>query len=321
MFGRRGFAWAREVSATINVGIVGLGNMGRPMANNLLRAGHCVHGYDLSQHAMSSAAGDGVACMRNPAELAAQCELVLVMVWDDDALRDVLFGAQGMVRSPRLPACIIDLSTTSAAVAHEAATSLAARGVVFLDGAIIGGGAAAARAASSPIVVAGERKAYERYLPVLERLGRCNYVGAQGGAKVVKIVNNLLVGVVTAANAEALSLGVAMGLDLRELVSLLGAGIGGSRVLDNYMGSFVTTQHYGEGLIGHRLMAKDLQLAAELADAVDCAVALPRFAQQMYVTFGHAMGDGRPFPSAFEYFRKANGAARDRDRGMHGARA
>jgi 3-hydroxyisobutyrate dehydrogenase-like beta-hydroxyacid dehydrogenase len=121
----------------------------------------------------------------------------------------------------------------------------------------------------------------------------------------VKLANNLLVGVVTAANAEVLSLGLTMGLDLAELVAGLSHGPAWSRVLESYMGRFVETGEYGEGLIGHELMAKDLRLAAELAEALDCHVTYPRLGQQLYLAFGRELGPGRPFPSAFEYYRRA----------------
>jgi 3-hydroxyisobutyrate dehydrogenase len=188
--------------------------------------------------------------------------------------------------------------------------AIAACGGTFLDGAVIGGGVAAIKAGKSPIVLAGDRAAYERYLPVLAALGTCDYVGSQGKAKAVKIINNFVVGIVTAANAEALSLGVAMGLDVADLVGWLRQGPGAARVLESYMGRYVKEGVYGEGLIGHRLMAKDLQLAAELAESLGCAVLYPRFGQQMYLAFARTLGSDRPFPSAFDYFRRtARGGA------------
>jgi 3-hydroxyisobutyrate dehydrogenase-like beta-hydroxyacid dehydrogenase len=242
------------------------------------------------------------------------------MVWDDRALREAVCGARGLASGSRLPQCVVDLSTTSVAVARELAQTLSARASTFLDGAVIGGGVAAAKAGASPIVLAGDRACYERYLPVLSVLGNCTYVGAQGAAKAVKILNNLLVGVVSAANAEALSLGVAMGLDLRQLVGWLSPTLGGSRVLDSYMGRYVDEGVYGDGLIGHRLMAKDMQLAAELAESLDCGVVFPRPAREMYLAFGRALGADRPFPSAFEYFRnaaRASSASREAGAARH----
>lgn len=297
----------------LQIGVIGLGGMGRPMARNLVAAGYTVHGYDISADAMVASAEDGVTPHADPAAVANTSGLVLTMVWDDAALRSALFGPRGLLEAARAPACTVDLSTTSVTVAKDAAAALQARGAMFLDGAVIGGGVAAVKAGRSPIVLAGDRAAFDRYVEVFRHLGTCDYVGELGSAKVVKIVNNLLVGVLTAANAEALSLGVSLGLDLAELVANLRAGPGSSRVLESYMGRYVERGDYGDGLIGHRLMAKDVRLAAELAESLDVPATYPRLSQQLYLAFGRELGMQRPFPSAFEYFRaKATGTQQRR---------
>lgn len=295
----------QSMTEPVRIGVVGLGSMGRPIARRLIEAGYRVSGYDISPQAMTLATSHGIACANSPAVLAEQCELILVMVWDDHALRTALFAPDGVLGATRLPSCVIDLSTTSVAVAREVGAVVTERGTTFLDGAVIGGGVSAVTAGTSPIVVSGDRAAYERHAPVLATFGSSTYVGCQGNAKAVKIINNLLVGVVTAANAEALSLGAALGLDVADLVAWLGEGPGGARVLSSYMGRYIDEGQYGEGLIGHRLMAKDLQLAAELAESLQLPAIYPRLGQQMYLAFGRIMGPDNPFPSAFEYFRRA----------------
>jgi 3-hydroxyisobutyrate dehydrogenase-like beta-hydroxyacid dehydrogenase len=289
----------------MRIGVIGLGSMGRPIGRNLAASGYAVSGYDISPSAMSDGEADSIEPVAGPAAMAEQCDVVLIMVWDDQALRSAVFGPGGLLEADTFLGCAVDLSTTSVAVAREVGQAIAARGGTFLDGAVIGGGVAAIKAGKSPIVLAGDRAAYDRYLPIFSALGTCDYVGAQGNAKAVKIINNFVVGIVTAANAEALSLGVAMGLDLSDLVGWLQQGPGGSRVLDSYMGRYVEEGIYGEGLIGHRLMAKDLQLAAELAESLGCAALYPRFGQQMYLAFARTLGSDRPFPSALDYFRRA----------------
>jgi 3-hydroxyisobutyrate dehydrogenase len=297
------------VSAALRIGVVGLGGMGGPMAQNLRNAGYAVSGYDISSDAMARAAQEGIEPARSPAALAAECELVLAMVWDDRAVRDVVFGANGLLAAERIAGGFVDLSTTSRAVALEIGEALSARGATFLDAAVIGGGVAAVKAARSPIVVAGDPAAWQRSRVVLERLGSCDYVGTQGNAKAVKLINNFVVGVVTAANAEALSLATALGLETSDALEWLRTGPGGSRVLDSYYGALCEQGRYPEGLIGHRLMAKDLQLAAELAESVGCAATFPRFGQQMYLAFGRALGADAAFPTALDYFHRTNAAA------------
>lgn len=293
------------------IGVIGLGNMGRPMASNLIRAGYTVVGFDLSAAAVARAADDGVEPAEGPASMATQCDVILIMMRDDEALRGTVFGPDGLLEGKQLRACAIDLSTTSVAVAREVGHAFALRGGVFLDGAVIGGGVAAVKSGTSPIVIAGDRATSDRCLPVLAALGECHYVGAQGNAKVVKVINNFLVGTVTAANAEALALGTAMGLELADLVDWLCKGPGSSRVLETYLRRYVEDGIYAEGLIGHRLMAKDMQVASELAESLEVPALFARLGQQMYLTFGRALGADQPFPTSFDYFRHGRGAGND----------
>jgi len=222
-------------------------------------------------------------------------------VWDDAALRAVALGADGLLAG-RFRGCFVDLSTTSVAIARELGRAFAAADATFLDGAVIGGGAPAAKAGKSPIVIAGEREAAARAAPVLRHLGTCEYVGPLGCAKVVKVVNNLLVGVLSAANAEAVSLGVSAGLECATLVAVLREGPAASTAL-GYLASLVERGRYGDGLIGHRLMAKDLALACELADETRRPAVLAAAAQQIYVGCAAALGPATQFPAVYDAYR------------------
>jgi 3-hydroxyisobutyrate dehydrogenase len=284
----------------MKVGFVGLGNMGSVMAVRIARAGHDVTGYDIDAARAQRVAGEGVRIASALPELARSCELVLSMVWDDAALRDA--AAQVL---PSLRGVFIDLSTTSVSVVRDIAAGAPAEATV-LDGSVMGGGVPAAREGRSPMAFGGDREAFERCRAVLEVLGSCDHVGALGAAKAAKIVNNQLVGVMTAANAEVLSLGVAAGLDLPLMVELLGHGPAGTHVMRSYMGNFVAKGRYSDGLIGHKLMAKDLSLACNLAVETGACVPCAETAQQMYFAFGRALGADAAFPSAFEFHRTFN---------------
>ena len=281
----------------MKVGFVGLGNMGAVMAARIARAGHDVTGFDIDTARAQRAGSEGVRVVQTLPELARECGLVLSMVWDDAALRDV--AAQVL---PSLRGIFIDLSTTSVAVIRDIAAS-APPAAIVLDGSVIGGGVPAAREGRSPLAIGGDISAFERCRDVLEILGTCDHVGALGAAKAAKIVNNHLVGVMTAANAEVLALGVAAGLALPQMVELLGSGAAGSHVMRSYMGRFVAEGRYGDGLIGHKLMAKDLSLACGLARDTGACVPCAEISQQMYLAFGCALGSDAPFPSAFDFYR------------------
>lgn len=286
------------------IGVIGLGGIGRAVARTLMNHGNVVVGYDVAPKAITAAMAEQIPIAASSAAVAQECELILVAVWDDDALRKVIFGADGILTSASFAGCVIDLSTTSVVVAQEIGNVVAERHATFLDGAVIGGGVPAARAGKSPIVVAGNRKAFDRYLPVLCQLGSCDYVGKQGNAKAIKIANNFLVGIVTAANAEALSLGVAAGVNLDTLVQCLSALSGNSMVLESYMGRYINEGIYGEGLIGHQLMAKDLSLACDLSEAIDYPAIFPHFGRQLYLACKRALGANAAFPTVFDYFRR-----------------
>ena len=289
----------------MKIGVIGLGSMGKPMARNLAVAGDTVLAYDIDPHAIEAVASESIQGASSAAQIAECCELILLMVWDDAALREAILGARGILACRGFRGCVMDLSTTSVAVAREVGDVLAARSATFLDAAVIGGGVPAVKAGKSPIVVSGSRAAFDRYAPVLQRLGTIDFVGAQGAAKAVKIANNLLVGVMTAANAEALSLGLEAGLDVATMVEVLRGGAADSTVLQSYMGRYVREGRYGDGLIGHALMAKDVSLACGLAAGGGVEAPFAEITRQAYVAFGRALGDDKQFPTAFDYYRRA----------------
>lgn len=287
----------------MNIGAIGLGSMGKPMAVNLAKEGDRVLGYDINSDAGEQIASENLIIVDSVTAVARDCELIVTMIPDDDALRQVVFGDDGILAGSRFTGCLVDLSTTSVAIALEIGEALGARGSSFLDAAVIGGSVEAARLGRSPIVVGGDKAVLEHHKPRLDRLGNWDYVGKLGTGKTLKLLNNMLVGIFTASNAEALSLGMNAGLDLPTMVEHLGNGSGSSTVLKSYMGRYVSEGIYGSGLIGHNLIMKDLRLACELADATDTPGLLLETARQIYATCAMALGPSRQFPSAFDHYR------------------
>lgn len=288
----------------MKIGTVGLGAMGAPMTRNLAVNGDDVFCYDVDPAKSAALAGGAIHAARDVAELGATCDLVVIMITNDNALREVVFGKRGLLAGG-FKGCAIDLSTTSVGLARECETAIAATGAIFLDGAVIGGGAPAAKAGKSPIVVSGNQQAFDTFKDRLVRLGTCDFVGACGNAKIVKTINNMLVGIITASNAEALALGMAAGMDLKNLVEGLESGSGGSVVLKSYMGKYANEGVYGDGLIGNELMAKDMTLACDLGKMTDSPVLYAELARQFYMLAGKSVGQTKMFPSVFELFAKA----------------
>lgn len=288
----------------MNIGVVGLGAMGRVMAQRLSAAGHVVQAFDIDPEAVSRLNDDGIRASRSPRAVAAECELIISIIWDDDALDEVVFGDQGVLSEPAFSGCLVDLSTTSVDIARRIGAAFETRGACFLDGAVIGGGVPAAVAGLSPIVIAGSEDVYDRYHAVLSTLGRCDHVGPQGAAKIVKVINNHLVGVMSAANAETLSLGMSAGLPIETLFEGLRGGGASSTVFESYIGRYLAEGRYGEGLISHDLMHKDITLARRLADSLGHPAPFAGLAQQFYVACGQLLGGRAAFPTSLEYFRR-----------------
>jgi len=285
------------------IGAIGLGAMGKPMARNLAKDGDSVVAFDIDPAACAVMAGEGLRIAPSPRAVAAECDLVVSMVSDDAALEEVAFGTEGILALPGFAGCLVDLSTTSVELALRIGRAFEGRPGDFLDAAVIGGSVEAAREGRSPIVIGGERTLFERYARPLARLGTCDYVGKLGNGKVVKLLNNLLVGVLTASNAEALSIGLNAGLELPVMVEHLTRGSGSSTVLQSYMGRYVREGIYGSGLIGHGLMMKDLRLACELAEMAGMPAFFTETARQTYAAGAMTLGEKRQFPSVFDHFR------------------
>lgn len=287
----------------MNIGTIGLGAMGKPMSVNLANDGDHVLGYDINREAGREIASEALTIVDSLAAVAEGSDLIVTMVPDDEALRQVVFGPEGILACADFNGCLVDLSTTSVDITIEIGTALAERGGSFLDAAVIGGSVEAAHLGHSPIVVGGDAATLERYRTPLDRLGDWNHVGKLGTGKALKLLNNMLVGIFTASNAEALSLGLNAGLDLSTMVEHLGNGSGSSVVLKSYMGRYVSEGIYGSGLIGHNLIIKDLRLACELADATDSPAMLLESARQTYAACAMMLGSQKQFPSVFDYYR------------------
>ena len=281
--------------------MIGLGAMGTPMVKNLMAAGKAVYIFDIRQEAVNRLASEGAAAASSPRDLARGCELLVTMVTDDSALRDVYFGNEGILESDVAGGTFVDLSSTSVELSRELATVIRARGGIYLDGAVIGGGVAAARRGESPLVIAGAREPADWVVDALDSLGSWSYMGDLGAAKTTKVINNWLVGAMTASNGEALAIGMAHGVELQTLFDSLCTGSGESTVLDSYVGSYLETGEYGVGLIPFAMMEKDLSLACSLGDDLNAPALSAELGRQLYRLASVVLGE-KAFPAISEFF-------------------
>lgn len=245
------------------IGFIGLGIMGRPMALNLLRAGH-----DLAVHArrvesMRPLVEAGASACDSPAELAARSDVIVVMVSDTPDVEAVVLGERGVLAGIRPGSVVVDMSTISAAATRRLAARLGELGVEMLDAPVSGGEAGAIEGRLS-IMVGGAESVFERLLPVFQILGeKIVHVGGHGAGQVCKSCNQVLVGATIVGVAEALLLAQASGVDPARIRAALLGGFAGSRVLEVH-GQRMIDQDFTPGFKA-RLHRKDMRIVSESA--------------------------------------------------------
>jgi L-threonate 2-dehydrogenase len=249
------------------IGIIGIGAMGFAMATNLQRRGHAPRVRDIDPAAVAAARALGLTACDSPAALAAQCDLIAIVVVDAMQIEAVLFGLDGVIHAARAegPAVMI-CSTIAAADTERFRDRLAGHAIALLD-APISGGPARAAAGTMSMMLACEQPLLDRFEPVLRAMaGTLFYVGAKvGDAARTKLVNNLLAGINLVAGAEALALGARLGLDKRALFEVIKASSGASWIVTDRMARAL------EGDYAPRarsvILTKDVGLAVQMADA------------------------------------------------------
>jgi len=255
------------------VGFVGVGKIGMPISQNLIKSGYRVVGYRRSSLAEFEKIG-GVPA-RSPADVGAQSDVVFSCLPSDEALDEVVQGPAGLVQSARPGQIVVEFGSYPLPVKQRQIAPLAEKGAVFIDGEVAGTpGMVAAR--KGAIFLAGDAAACKRLEPVVAAFAdACFYFGAFGAASRVKLINNLLVSIHIAATAEAMALGVKAGVDVDMMIKAIASGSGGStqfgirapwmaaRRFKPLQGPIPGLQHYIE-MIGE--FADDVGVATPLLD-------------------------------------------------------
>ncbi|MBP6471493.1 MAG: NAD(P)-dependent oxidoreductase [Chloroflexi bacterium] len=249
---------------TEKIGFIGLGIMGGGMAHNLLKAGFDVTVWNRTAVRMEPLVAAGAKAGRSPADVAAQCDVILVCVSDTPDVTAVILGADGVIESAKAGSLVVDHSTISPTATKEIAAQLSAKGVHMLDAPISGGSEGAAKGTLS-IMVGGDAAQFERALPVFQAMGKTiTHVGGTGAGQTVKLVNQILVVVTMLGVAEALLFAEAGGLDLAKTLTAVSGGAAGSWSLSN-RGPQMVQRDWRPGFTID-LQQKDLRLVLEAAD-------------------------------------------------------
>jgi 3-hydroxyisobutyrate dehydrogenase len=278
------------------IGFIGLGNMGAPMAANLVKTGGHVAGFDIVPTLQEASAKDGVEIVANARSTVENADVVVTMLPGGEQVVSVW---QDILPHARQGTLFIDCSTIDVASARKAHTLAAERGIATLD-APVSGGVGGAKAATLTFMVGGSHHAFERGKPVLERMGkRIVHCGEAGNGQVAKICNNMILGVSMIAVSEAFVLGEKLGLSHQALFDVVSGSSGQCWSLTSYcpvpgpVPASPANSGYKPGFAA-ALMLKDLKLAKEAAESSGAAAALGAHATQIYENFagqGHAGSD------------------------------
>jgi len=293
-----------------SIGFIGLGNMGLPMAVNLIKAGHAVSGFDISAKAREAAAEKEVILAESAREAAANRDVVLTMLPAGQHVLEVYRGAEGILPAVHPGTLLIDSSTIEVDAARGFHAAAAAAGLAALD-APVSGGVAGAEAASLTFMVGGETEAFQRGEPVLQAMGkRIVHCGPAGSGQAAKICNNMILGISMIGVAEAFVLAERLGLSHQALFDVASTSSGQCWSLTSYcpvpgpVSASPANRDYRPGFSA-ALMLKDLKLSQAAAQSADAATPLGAAATQLYALFNAAGHAGRDFSGIIEWLRGA----------------
>jgi len=277
------------------IGFIGLGIMGKPMAENLLAAGYPLVVLNRSLGPVDALVAGGAQAGSSPRDVAARSDVVITMLPDSPDVEAVALGTDGIVAGAQAGALWIDMSTIAPATTARVAAAFAAVGIDALDAPVSGGEKGAIEGTLS-IMVGGSDEAFARAQPIFAVLGKnVVHVGALGAGQVTKACNQIVVGVTIEAVAEALALAQAAGVDPVKVRAALLGGFAQSRILEVH-GQRMIDRNFVPGFKS-RLHRKDMNIAANAGDAVGLDLAAAKLVRERFDQL-IARGDGERDHSA-----------------------
>jgi 3-hydroxyisobutyrate dehydrogenase-like beta-hydroxyacid dehydrogenase len=242
----------------MEIGFIGLGNMGAHMARRLVEAGNKVFVYDTRQEAIGNLAARGAIAARSPKEIADLAETVMASLPTPDVVLKVATGPDGVIEGTKVRR-FVDLSTTGAAMAQRVFKLLAARNIVQID-APVSGGVRGAEKGTVAVMASGPRAEVEKVEPALKVIGKFFFIGERPGAgQTMKLCNNVLSAAAMAATSESMVMGVKAGLDPRVMLDVINASSGRSTATEQKFPEVVVPRKFNQGFTAG-LMLKDVNL-------------------------------------------------------------
>ncbi|WP_110971015.1 MULTISPECIES: 3-hydroxyisobutyrate dehydrogenase [Pseudomonas] len=293
----------------MRIAFVGLGNMGAPMARNLIKAGHSLNLFDLNTTILAELAELGGHISDSPRDAASNAELVITMLPAAAHVRGVYLGENGVLAGVRAGTPVVDCSTIDPQTIRDVSAAAAKQGVDMGD-APVSGGTGGAAAGTLTFMVGGSDELFATLQPVLAQMGRnIVHCGGVGTGQIAKICNNLLLGISMVGVSEAMALGNALGIDTKVLAGIINSSTGRCWSSDTYnpWPGIIETAPAARGYtggFGAELMLKDLGLATEAAKQAHQPVILGAVAQQLYQAMSLRGDGGKDFSAIVESYRK-----------------
>ena len=265
----------------MKVGFIGVGFMGRHMARNIALGGYEMRVFDIRRESAAELVGMGAEWADSPAAVAAECDVIFTSLPRPQDVEEVALGEGGIVSGARRGSVLFDLSTTDPDTIYRISAAAADSGLAVLD-APVSGGTGGAEAATLCVMVGGDREAYARCKPVLDRIGdKVMYCGELGAGAICKIVNNLIGLSVGVLLSEAFSLGVKAGVDPQTLFDAVRGSSGNTQSMQAFpAGLFQGNFDPGFQL---DLAAKDVGLATDMGRRLRVPMEMANTAQQRYI--------------------------------------
>lgn len=265
---------------TANVGFIGLGVMGRPMALNLIKGGYRLRVYGRRQETVDPLVAAGAAACASPEEVARESDIVFTMVTTTQDVLEVVLGERGVLAGARPGSVAVDMGTISPAATRQIAGRLAAAGVDALDAPVSGGGTGAKNGTLS-IMVGGKPEAFDRVKPLFSCMGtNIVHIGPSGAGQVAKACNQIVMLTTLLGLAEAFTFAHRTGLDPERVYASLAGGAADCRIRE-VLGKRMVERNYAPG-IEARLHYKDIQIALTEAHALGMALPGTALVTQMF---------------------------------------
>ncbi|SFP79619.1 NAD(P)-dependent oxidoreductase [Salibacterium halotolerans] len=279
------------------IGFIGLGNMGMPMARNLVQAGYLVYGFNRSKEKEETFEELGGRRAESLSLIAEKADIIMTCLPEPQDVHDVLSELFEMEISDSL---IIDFSTVTSALHENMKEKAAGKGVQYLD-APVSGGTAGAEAGTLAIMCGGEEDAFEKARPLFDVLGASiTHTGPAGSGTKVKLINQYMVGMHTAAVAEALHLADESGIDKDMLYDVLSNSFAQSKIFDRHYPDFIAADREEPGF-ALSLLLKDLNLAGEMAGEREVPLEAGRKVKEMFEDAKQQGYGGKDMSAFYQY--------------------